>query len=536
MPASEARVRTDRAGRYLAQLCNHGSQMSREATHPPRGHGGDAPPAVRHADATDTDGLIDFDGGRCTLRATAEALTLTAEADDPQNLQRIQDGIARRLERIGRRDRLTVTWQQPPPDAASGEPADEPASAAAILDVLMAPEGRADPFPLYARAHEIGPVSAIADGAFLVSGCAAVNQVLRDPGFGLPEPSGVSSADGELLSLARSILRANPPDHGRMRALIGQVFTPRRVAALQPVIEDAVDVLLDRLAYAGTGGRTADFMDQFAYQLPVTVICELLGVPASDHDKFRPLAADLTEALELSADTDLGPAAAAAARELTGYFTDMIAERRVSPRDDLIGALVAARDADDGRLTESELLANLVVLLVAGFETTTNLLGNGLAILLEHPELAAALRSGTVEISGFVEEVLRFDSPVQVTTRVAREENLHVARLPIPPGSVLILLIGAANRDPDRYCEPDSFDPTRTDVKPLSFGAGAHFCLGNGLARLEAAVAFPRLLARFPALTTAPGQHPVRRDRLVLRGYQSLPIRIADDYGRGVGS
>ena len=394
----------------------------------------------------------------------------------------------------------------------------------------MAPEGRADPFPLYARAHETGPVSAMADGWFLVCGYAAVNQVLRDPGFGLPGPVRRRSADGELSSLSRSVLRANPPDHGRMRALMAQVFTPRRVAALRPAVEGAVDSLLDRLAAAGARGRPVDFMAEFAYQLPVTVICELLGVPAADRDRFRPLAADLTEVLELSADNpDPGPVATAAARELTGYFTGLIAERRTDPRDDLIGALVAARDAADGRLSEPELLANLVVLLVAGFETTTNLLGNGLAILLQRPELTAALRCGDMAISGFTEEVLRYDSPVQVTTRQARADNLTVAGVSIPTDSTLILLIGAANRDPDRFPDPDRFDPARSDIRPLSFGAGAHFCLGNGLARLEAGAAFPRLLARFPALAAAPDRQPARRDRLVLRGYQELPIRVAKE-------
>ena len=315
-----------------------------------------------------------------------------------------------------------------------------------------------------------------------------------------------------------------------MRALIAQVFTPRRVAALRPAIEDAVGSLLDRLAAAGAGGRPVDFMAEFAYQLPVTVICELLGVPAADRDRFRPLAADLTEVLELSGNSsDPGPATAAAARDLTRYFTALIAERRAGPRDDLIGALVAARDAGDGRLSEQELLANLVVLLVAGFETTTNLLGNGLAILLQRPELTAALRSGDVAMSGFIEEVLRYDSPVQVTTRQAREENLTVAGLPVAKDSTLIMLIGAANRDPARFPDPDRFDPARRDIKPLSFGAGAHFCLGNGLARLEAGVAFPRLLARFPALAAAPDRQPARRDRLVLRGYQELPIRVAHE-------
>jgi cytochrome P450 len=339
---------------------------------------------------------------------------------------------------------------------------------AEILAALMTPAGQADPYPLYAQAHQAGPVSAVGGGWFLVSGYAAVSQVLRDPGFGLPDPG----SDNSLLS--RSILRANPPDHPRMRSLMSAVFTPRRVAALRPAIENAVDTLLSRLP--------ADFMAEFAFRLPVTVICELLGVPVADQDRFRPLAADLTQALEATTTASgPSPAATAAAAELGGYFTALIAERRTAPRDDLISALVAARD----RLSDEELLANLIVLLVAGFETTTSLLGNGLALLFKNPGIITALRAGTLPVDGF-------------------------------------LLIGAANRDPARYPDPDRFDPARTGSKPLSFGAGPHICIGNALARLEASVAFPRLLTLGPA----PGQPPVRRGRLILRGYESLPVTV----------
>jgi cytochrome P450 len=387
-----------------------------------------------------------------------------------------------------------------------------------ILAALMTPAGRADPYPLYARAHQLGPVAAIGDGWFLVCGYDAVSQVLRDPGFGLPG----TPADNELDLLSRSILRANPPDHPRMRSLMAQVFTPRRVAALRPAVEYAVDVLLDRLAQAG---EPADFMDQFAFRLPVSVICELLGVPAADQDRFRPLAADLTEALEATVSREgLGPATAAA-RELGGYFTTLIAGRGPAPGDDLIGALMAARDAGDGRLSEQELIANLIVLLVAGFETTTSLLGNGLALLFGHPGTAEALRGGILPVDGFIDEVLRYDAPVQLLTRAARAGNLTAGDLPIPDGSRVLVLIGAANRDPARYRDPDRFDPGRTGSKPLSFGTGPHVCLGSALARLEASVAFPRLLARFPALAAAFGQPPIRRNRLVLRGYQTLPVR-----------
>jgi cytochrome P450 len=397
----------------------------------------------------------------------------------------------------------------------------------AIIDALMTSAGRTDPFPIYAQAHELGPVLAIADRIFLVCGYEAINHVLRDPGFG---PAALTAStdraeaqpENTLRSMNQSILWANPPDHPRIRSLMSRVFTPRRVAAQQPAIEATVELLLDRLASAD--GQSVDFMNQFAFALPVTVICQMLGVPTADHHRFRTLAADLTQILELSADKS--DSADAAAHELAGYFTTLIQQRRAAPHDDLVSALVAAREADDGQLSDAELLTNLILLLVAGFETTTNLLGNGLAIWLQHPEIRRGIQSEQITTTGFIEEVLRYDSPVQMTTRQAYGDGCIVEGTPIPHSSELILLIGAANRDPRRYHDPDRFDPTRTDIKPLSFGAGPHICLGNGLARLEAAVAFPRLLARFPALTAASDAPAIRRDRLVLRGYETLPIHV----------
>ncbi|MET9311211.1 cytochrome P450 [Kribbella sp. NPDC003505] len=378
-------------------------------------------------------------------------------------------------------------------------------NATEILQELLSPAGRADPFPLYAAAHRLGPVLPVTDDVFVVAGYAAVDEVLRSPAFEIPsEPS----SQPALQLMQRSILRANPPDHGRMRSLIAQVFTPRRVATLRPAVEAAVDGLLDDLL--DDLEAEVDFMDRFAFQLPVAVICELLGVPAGDRHRFRPLASDLTAALEL---TDASDAAAdAAARELGEYFAGLIREPGA---DGLVSALVAARDAGDGRLSDEELLANLILLLVAGFETTTDLLGNGLAILLQEP--------GLVPDAAFVEEVLRYDSPVQVTTRTARKDA-EISGTAIPAGAGLVLLLGAANRDPQRFPQPDRFDPSRTGNKPLSFGAGAHICLGNSLARLEATIAFGRLRERFAGIT--PAGEPARRDRLVLRGYQSLPVRL----------
>jgi len=390
--------------------------------------------------------------------------------------------------------------------------------ATAITAALLTPEGRADPYPLYARAHELGSVLKAGDGWYLVAGYAAASQVLRSPAFA-PAAQESRPDTGQRPALAlmtRSILEAGPEAHGRMRPAIAAAFTPRRIADLEPAIAAAADTLLDRLAAAG--GEPVDFMEEFAYQLTVTVICELLGVPPGDRGRFRVLASDLTAALELLPGEDRLDVADAAASELGDYLTRMIAARRAAPRDDLVSALAGAR------LPDEELLANLILLLVAGFETTTDLLGNGTALLLDQPHTAAALRSGTIPAAGFTDEVLRYESPVQLTTRQALAAGQVIDGSPVPPGARLIVLIGAANRDPARYSRPGVFDPARAGSKPLSFGAGPHVCLGNALARLEAAIAFPRLLARFSRLVPAPGAARTRHDRLTLRGYHTLPV------------
>ncbi|WP_234344146.1 cytochrome P450 [Streptomyces sp. NRRL F-5123] len=412
---------------------------------------------------------------------------------------------------------------------AAPQQAQTPDPAALALEML-APGGREDPYPLYARALEMGPVLDVGGGLYLVTGYDAVNRALRNPAFGVtgaqasPEDRDAHDAIG---LLARSVLENDPPEHTRMRALMNSVFTPRRIAAYEPMVAEVVGELLDSLAESGADGAPVDFMTAFASPLPLTVICEMLGVPAADRHLFRTLAADLTIALEFVADPAMLLPADAAAVRLAGYFGDLVAERRAHPREseDLVGALLAARDAGDGRLSEGELLANLTLLLVAGFETTTDLLGNGLRLLFDHPEAAAGLRAGRIEVGPFVEEVLRYESPVQLTSRIVHADGQELAGVPLPRGAQLVLLVGAANRDPARYPDPERFDPTRTASRPLSFGAGAHVCIGNGLARLEAAVAFPLLLARFPHLAPA-DTPPTRRDRVVLRGHGTFPVRV----------
>ncbi|AUG76901.1 cytochrome P450 [Kitasatospora sp. MMS16-BH015] len=401
---------------------------------------------------------------------------------------------------------------------------------AAIIEQLMTAGGREDPYPLYRRAQELGAVTPAGEGIIMVSGYREVNEVLRDGAFRVADAElrsrweeGFHDHSSKLL-LSLSLLERNEPDHSRMRSQIASVFTARRVAALEPAVAAAVDRLLDEMAELGAGGAEVDFMETFAYRLPVTVICELLGVPTADRHLFRGLAADLTAALEPIAPEDELAKADGAADELSDYFTSLAGERQARPQDDLVSALVQVAAADPGRLSGRELLANLVLLLVAGFETTTNLLGNGLSLLLDHPGALAGVRSGAVDPAGYTEEVLRYDSPVQVTSRVSLGNGLKIGDLEAPYGWMSFLLIGAANRDPQRYPDPDRFDPTRRDSRPLSFGGGAHFCLGAQLARLESTLAMPALLRRFPALARAGA--PTRRDRWVLRGYQSLPITL----------
>ena len=411
---------------------------------------------------------------------------------------------------------------------ASGEGRSNAMDTAGILTALGTPGGRADPYPLYAALHDVGEVIELGPGSVLVIGYDAINSVLRDPGFRVSDESSLDRdfpgwrANPVFVQVVDWLLNLNAPRHSRIRSLMARTFTARRIAGLEPAIAAMADELLDAMADRGADGSAIDFMHDFAYLLPVTVICELIGIPEADRESFRPLARDLTGVFELS---DLGalPAINAAAVELLAYFTELAAKRRAVSRDDLVSDLLAVSDAGDGRLTDAELLHNLTLLLVAGFETTTNLLGNGLQVILQHPSAGEGVRDGSVPPSAFVEEVLRFDSPVQLTSRIGY--GTTVGGVPVSPGAGVTTLLGAGNRDPRRFTEPARFDPLRPVGGPLSFGGGAHFCIGAALARLEGAVAFPRLLSRFPKIAAA--GEPTRRDRLLLRGFDTLPVTVA---------
>jgi cytochrome P450 len=397
-----------------------------------------------------------------------------------------------------------------------------------ILAALSRPAGRTDPYPLYARLHEIGEVIPAGPGNVLVVGYEAINAVLRDPGFRVCDevlfdrifPDWRESP--AYVQVADWILNVNEPRHARIRSVLARAFTARRIAGLEPAITKMTDELLDAMADRGADGSAVEFMHDFAYLLPVTVICELIGVPEADRERFRPIAREMAGVFE-PGDMETLPATNAAAVRALDYFTELAARRRVDPRDDLLTDLLAISDSEDGRLSGAELMHNLTMLMVAGFETTTSMLGNGLQIVLQHPSAGAGIRDGSVPPPAFLEEVLRFDPPVQYTNRVGYDTT--VGGVPVSAQSGLTIVMGAGNRDPRRFADPATFDPQRPDGGPLSFGAGAHYCVGAALARLEGAVAFPRLLNRFPDI--APAGEPVRRDRVAfLRGFETLPVTI----------
>ncbi|GAB2615406.1 cytochrome P450 [Paractinoplanes abujensis] len=410
-----------------------------------------------------------------------------------------------------------------------------PMDAAAAVAMLLDPRANHDPVPAYEALHHHGPVVRAGRGYYFVSGYAEVDAVLRDPGMEAYDARRLDSQwsdwrDNRAVALfADSMLRTNPPQHTRMRRLAAGVFTARRVSALREVITAQVDEAIEALPERAQGG-VVDLVGQLTYPLPIGVITALLGVPAADRGRFRRLAEALTAVLEVRWTEEDRRLAHEAALELEDYFTDLVALRREHPQDDLVTALAAAHDAGGEQLTGAELLGNLTLLLVAGFETTTNLLGNGIVLLLEHPAYAERLRADPGLAPAYVEEVLRIESPVQLTERYTSRPAV-IGGIEVPADAELVLLLGAANRDPARFGDPGVFDPDRPGNAPLSFGAGAHYCLGAPLARLEAQITLPALLRRFPEL--APAGPPTRRPRMNLRGWSSLPVTLGPPAGGG---
>ncbi|TDW17022.1 cytochrome P450 [Kribbella kalugense] len=384
-----------------------------------------------------------------------------------------------------------------------------------ILVALGSEDGRRDPMPLFAELHRIGPVCRLEPGsspyAVVVNGYDAAQDALKDTRFHRLLTADPDPKDAVLRRLGGSMMFRNEPDHLRMRKVFQAVLTPRRLTGFEPVVEALTAELLEDLGKAGADGQVIDFVD-FAYRLPITVIGTFLGIPRSDLGWFRDRTKAIDDYLDLGGKAPERLAAAnQAADELNDYYARMLADRRVRPTDDLVSSLV------DSELAEQELIDNLLVLVNASFVTTMNLLTNGLELLLD---------AGTPDPSraaDYVEEVLRHQSSVQLISRKA-SVDVELAGETITAGSLVLILPGAANRDPAKHPDADTFDPDRQDLQHLSFGAGPFYCVGAGLARMEGRAAFSQLFQRFPQLKLA--GEPVRSHSLLLRGHQSMPIRL----------
>ncbi len=412
---------------------------------------------------------------------------------------------------------------------------------AELVRVLATPEGRADPYPHYARIREHAPLFRSTMGNWIVSRFADCQQVLRAPAFAKSTDqdaaarvrmarSGIPADEAtdflEFFEGRQSMLTLNPPDHTRLRGLVARAFTPSTVEALRPHVVALCDGLLDTLAELGRDGATVDIMRELAFPLPVAVIGELLGVPAPDRAQFQSLVRAATRLLEPISDVDDLRRARAARTSMEQYFEDLIALRRRQPADDLLSELIAVSDGSD-RLSQDEVISTAILLFAAGFETTTNLIGNGLWALLGCPDQMARLRASLDDpaaVQRAVEELLRWDSPVQLDGRTAMRPT-EIAGQTIAPGELVMTLLGAANRDPLRFTDPEVLDLGRDEGPPMSFGSGIHYCLGAALARLEGQVCFGRLLTRFTDIEPAE-DGAAHRDSITLRGLAALPVTL----------
>ena len=379
-------------------------------------------------------------------------------------------------------------------------------------------EGRADPYPLYERLRAIGPVVTAPDGTLVVTGYRECSMLLRDHRLHkTPERRLAASGypqwqDRPALRLMfGSIMMLNPPVHTRLRRLVSACLTAR-VAGLRPAVERIVADTCEQIA------GDSDFVTGFAFPLPVTVIGELLGIPAADRPMFAELVRDWSTVLEVLTPQAVDRADAAAST-VADYLADLATQRRDHPADDLISAMAAG---GGDKLTADELVTMAALLLKAGTETTTGLLSNGLVALLSHPDQAARLRAEPFLAIPAVEELLRYDSPVQMLSGRCAPDDLTIAGFDLSDGQRVFAMVGAANRDAAVFSDPDRLTLDRAQQAPLSFGGGIHYCLGAPLARLEAQIAFPALLTRFPRLALA--GEPVSREGTALRGHTSLPI------------
>jgi cytochrome P450 len=411
----------------------------------------------------------------------------------------------------------------------TSQPAHPQASAPPSLYHLLDPDVLADPYPLYRRLRDEDPVHWDPYlHAWVVTRYADVAEVLyRFRAARTPAPDRlVDLGLGELTPVAavmvRQMLFLDPPEHGRVRRLASVAFTPRRVAMLSEHIRQIAAGLVDDLA----GGTCVEVMAGLANPLPAIVTAELLGVPTSDHDQLKGWSQDFAEMLgNFQHNPGRARKVLGSLEEMVAYFREAIAHQAVEPTEGLINALATA-EADGDRLSEDEVIANVIVTMVGGQETTTNLIGNGLLSLLRRPDQLERLRADPTLLPSAVEELLRYESPSQHTARLAPAGAVLGGKA-IAEGDAVIAVMGAANRDPERFSEPDRLDLGRQDNRHLAFGWAGHFCFGAPLARLEGQLAFEALLARFPNLALAPDESIRWRPNLGLRGLTELHVLAA---------
>ncbi|MGW3354784.1 cytochrome P450 family protein [Streptomyces bungoensis] len=379
---------------------------------------------------------------------------------------------------------------------------------------------RRDPHPFYARlraqgpVHRVRPPGADADQTtWLVVGYEEARAALADPRLAKDSTKiGTTFLDEELIG--KYLLTADPPQHTRLRGLVARAFTVRRVERLRPRIQRITDDLLDEMLPRGR----ADLIDALAYPLPITVICELLGVPDMDRAEFRKTSTEVVAPTSAQTEYD-------AVVRLAGYLTELIEDkRRAGPTDDLLSDLIRTTAEDGDRLSAEELRGLAYLLLIAGHETTVNLIGNGVLALLTHPGQLAALCADASLLDGAVEEMLRYEGPVETATFRFAAEPLEIGGTAIAPGESVLVGLTAAQRDDSRHPDPDRFDIRRDTRGHLAFGHGIHYCLGAPLARLEGRIAIGTLLERAPglALDGEPGEW---LPGLLMRGVRSLPVR-----------
>jgi cytochrome P450 len=391
----------------------------------------------------------------------------------------------------------------------------------------LSPDFIRNPYPHYERLRTTDPVHVNAHGAFVLSRHADASLVMRDKRFGKDYVERQIRRYGPKImeepvfrSMQHWMLQQDPPDHTRLRGLVVKAFTARRVEDMRPRIQQVVDQTLDAIIPQGR----MDLIEDFAFRLPVTIICDMLGIPEDHREVFYKSSRDggrLLDPVPLTPDEVKQGNAGNMMAQM--YFQQLFELRRKTPGDDLITQLLQAEE-DGSKLTSEELVANIILLFGAGHETTVNLIGNGLLALHRNPDQLALLKSNPALITNAIEEFLRYDSSVQMTGRVALEDIEDLGGKRIPKGDSVLCLLGSANHDPAVYPDrPDRLDITRPNVRPLSFGGGIHFCLGAQLARIEAEVAISTLLRRLPELKLDNAENPQWRPTFVLRGLKELP-------------